>query len=633
MGGGSSTAPNWMGHFCVCCALFASARERKNMVVMVNAPFRKCHHKSDVITKHLNKHSHVTAVKGAELFIQSVDNPTSTIPIMTDKRKAANITENHHILKSVAEVVLYSGCQCIALCGDHEQLDTLGNPGNFLALMKMMANHDEKLKNHMDMPQLLSATYLPSQTQNKMVDIIDNRMIQDKIIEEVKKARVYTVMVDEVTSHNVKLMPVCVRFVDKDLNVREELLEICSLPRITGLHIANKLRDVPSQLGLDIRDCQGQAYDEASNMSSDRVGVQALIRQDSPKAVYMHCNDHSLNLVIAHPCALPMVCNTLDKMKSAVSFFIYSPKRESLLREVAAKDGHPMGLQKPLIDVHCTRWVASQDAYSHFAFIVKALKVIAHGLHTEVYSVDITAGWEAKYRMEASNLLSGIEKFEFIITFLTVYQYLSHMAGIIVKLQSTSIDIMQAFNMVEEVKDVYKNLQETIAIDFAKIYDQTIKMAATIDVEPAKPRTASRMQNRTNAPAETVQEYCLHNVAVPFIDHVITEMEARFSPLALTSSKLLGLVPLVLCSQEMDITAAVDMYQDNLPSPELIDQELKCWKLKWMGKSTEQTLSSCVQAIKECDTQQYPKISQLLKLACTLPVTSCECELSASNFM
>ena len=116
--------------------------------------------------------------------------------------------------------------------------------------------------------------------------------------------------------------------------------------------------------------------------------------------------------------------------------------------------------------------------------------------------MDATAGREAKYRTEASGLLSGTEKFECIITLLTVYQYLSHMAGITVKLQSTSIDIIQAFNMVEEVKNVYKNLWETIATDFAKIYDHAVKMAATIDVESAKPRTASRMQNRANAPAE-----------------------------------------------------------------------------------------------------------------------------------
>ena len=158
-------------------------------------------------------------------------------------------------------------------------------------------------------------------------------------------------MVDEVTSHNTEMMPVCIRFVDKDLNIREELLELVSLPRFTGLHIANKFKPVLSQLGLNISDCRGQGYDGASNMRSDRVGVQALIRKDAHKAVYMHCSGHCLNLVIASSCALPVVRNTLDKMKSTVYFFINSPKRESLLMEVAEKEGHPMDKRKVLIDV------------------------------------------------------------------------------------------------------------------------------------------------------------------------------------------------------------------------------------------------------------------------------------------
>ena len=156
-------------------------------------------------------------------------------------------------------------------------------------------------------------------------------------------------------------------------------------------------------------------------------------------------------------------------------------------------------------------------------------------------------------------------------------------------------------------------------------------MAEKVDVQHAKPRTAGRTRNRVNAPAESVQEHFLRNVAIPFLDHVITDLEARFSPLSVTSSTLLGLVPSVLCSQEVDITKAVDMYKDDLPTPELIDQEVRRWKLKWEGKPTQDQPSSCAKAIKECDAQQFPNISQLLKLACTLPVTSCECERSAST--
>ncbi len=444
------------GAFCVCCALFTKPADRKKLGVMINSPFAKWHHKSDVIGHHPKKVSHAFAVQEAELFIQSVENPETTIPILTDSIRQINMDENRHILKSVAETVLYCGRQCIALRGDNEHLQSQrepqssnkaqptgrtqpsGNPGNFLALMKLLANHDKKLKQHMESPKLRNATYLSPQTQNEMIDVIGKLMIQAKIVEEIKEAQIYTIMVDEVTSHNIELMPLCIRFVDKDCNIREELLEICAMARITGKHIASTVKGVLSGLGIHLADCRGQGYDGASNMSSENVGVQALIKKDAPKAVYTHCSGHCLNLVIAHSCAIPIVRNTLDKMKSTVLFFTYSPKREGLLKEVAKKGAQSMGQMKPLIDVCRTRWAARHEAYSHFynsfIHIIKSLEVISLGQHSDEYSQDVTTGWACQNKVEARGLLSGLETFDFVITFVTVYQFRSHLAGITVKL-------------------------------------------------------------------------------------------------------------------------------------------------------------------------------------------------------
>ena len=55
------------------------------------------------------------------------------------------------------------------------------------------------------------------------------------------------------------------------------------------------LKDL-EQLGLDIVNVRGQGYDGASNMSSAHVGLQALIREKSPLAVYTHCTGHCLTL-------------------------------------------------------------------------------------------------------------------------------------------------------------------------------------------------------------------------------------------------------------------------------------------------------------------------------------------------
>ena len=38
--------------------------------------------------------------------------------------------------------------------------------------------------------------------------------------------------------------------------------------------------------------------------------------------------------------------------------------------------------------------------------------------------------------------------------------------------------------------------------------------------------------------------------SIPFLDHIITELDSQFSALAQTAFRLLGLVPSVLCSRK-----------------------------------------------------------------------------------
>ena len=96
----------------------------------------------------------------------------------------------------------------------------------------------------------------------------------------------------------------------------------------TVVHIAKK--NVLSQLCLIMKNYQDQGPDAASNMRSETVGVQVLIRKEAPTAVYKHYSCHCLNLVIASLCALPVVHSTLDKIKSTAYFFTDSPKRKLL---------------------------------------------------------------------------------------------------------------------------------------------------------------------------------------------------------------------------------------------------------------------------------------------------------------
>ena len=199
------------------------------------------------------------------------------------------------------------------------------------------------------------------------------------------------------------------------------------------------------------------------------------------------------------------------------------------------------------------------------------------------------------------------------------------------QLQSTTLDIIEAHSMIDSTKAVYKEERQNVDAQFQIIYDHAVRMAEKVSVIPTMPQQTKRQQYRSSAPAESVIDYYRKNVAVPFIDHIIANLDRRFSVLAVTASSLLGLVPSLICTKEPDIAAAIQMYHNDLPSPELVPQEILRWKRQFMNIAVADRPSTLSAALKECNSMYFPNIRILLQLICTLPVTSCECECSGST--
>ena len=76
----------------------------------------------------------------------------------------------------------------------------------------------------------------------------------------------------------------------------------------------------------------------------------------------------------------------------------------------------------------------------------------------------------------------------------------------------------------------------------------------------------------------------------------------------------------------------IKQYNSDMPSPELVDKELLRWQSKYSSVPNERFPSSPSAVIKECDADLYPNVNVLLHIACTIPITSCESERSASAF-
>ena len=228
-----------------------------------------------------------------------------------------------------------------------------------MAALQIIAKHDEILHQHLSHIGISNrnAKYTSPRIQNKIITIIGYDIIRSELVKEIKAATFYSILADDVTSHNREELAFCIRFVYQNKDIREEFLSFLHVPRITGAVIVSTMIQFLQDVNLDLKNIRGQGYGGAANTCSDNVGVQRKIKNESPKAVYVHCSGHCLNLDIAQSCSLPNTRNTIAKLKNCCLFFLASPKRESLLQSINMKALPDISKpRKGLIDLCRTRW-------------------------------------------------------------------------------------------------------------------------------------------------------------------------------------------------------------------------------------------------------------------------------------
>ena len=140
----------------------------------------------------------------------------------------SRIKDNKHIFGQIVRAILYLTKQGLALRGHRENLREESNPGNFLALMKVFSQTDEILRSHLEKPRAKNATYLSSSSQNEIINVIGLVYIHSKIINKIKQAKFFAVIADEVSSHNVEHLSLCLRYIDEH-DIQEKLVAFVKL--------------------------------------------------------------------------------------------------------------------------------------------------------------------------------------------------------------------------------------------------------------------------------------------------------------------------------------------------------------------------------------------------------------------
>lgn len=183
---------------------------------------------------------------------------------------------------------------------------------------------------------------------------------------------------------------------------------------------------------------------------------------------------------------------------------------------------------------------------------------------------------------------------------------------------------------VSEVKTEFQYTRDHVETFAEQCFKHACRMGEAVEIEPSSPRVTSRQRYRANNPAASPLEYYRRNLVIPVLDEILSEFNSRFSELSTSASQLVGLVPSVICVRDVNVEEIARLYTDDLPSSEMLDLEADRWKRKFLAMDPELRPTTCASAIKACDSKTFPNLFILLKIACTLPVTSCECERSCS---
>ena len=248
------------------------------------------------------------------------------------------------------------------------------------------------------------------------------------------------------------------------------------------------IKDKVYSYGLEIENCRGQGYDAASSMSSAVRCVQGIICASCPKAFYVHCNAHILNLAIMKACSLPIIRNMACNITETANFSTIHQKGSDSWSGLLKLINQPDVRKQKIRDLCRTRWIQRHEAYEAFTELhpstVEALDVMLHEhANREKYS---EWNWERETLSRGNGLSHVLCSFEFLVALVCASNALACVKPLSVKLQRKSNDIVKAYGLLEstiEDLEVVRSSEEIMD----GWYQQSVSLTDTVGTEPQGP--------------------------------------------------------------------------------------------------------------------------------------------------
>ncbi|KAG8432737.1 hypothetical protein GDO86_017106 [Hymenochirus boettgeri] len=607
--------------FCFCCKLFPSK-------AAVSVPCTTGYNDWKNITRLLSTHE--KADYHTRSFCKWKDLETRIRLNLTieETNKELVMSETQHwrkVLKRLIILVRTLAMQNIAFRGRSKKLYERSN-GNFLKFVEAMSEFDAVLEKHVKriVNKETHNHYLGPGIQNEIIDLLAVQ-IRKMILVQRNAAKYYSIILDCTPdiSHKEQ-MTLMVRFVtatedpesgSENVSIKEHFLSFIEVDDTTGAGMTKVLLKNLETFQMDLEDMRGQGYDNGSNMKGKSKGVQAQVRGLNPRAFYVPCNSHSLNLVISDAATS---CVEAQHLATTHQWFTLKP-------------------------LSTTRWESRIDAVKA---IRNQLGNIDDALTAVMEDPTLTGTTKSKTISDVRGLQKKICNFKFVCGLVVWYNILFEVNITSKRLQDMEADLYGAVEQIENTRLYLRNYRSDEK--FEDVINTAKKLAEELGIDGNFPsEQCERVRHTTrqfdyesrDEPVTDPKQRFKVDFFFLVLDCVWESLNYRFEQLKEHSSMfgLLYTIPKVMDSLREDIRQQCDQLEKALShnSQRDIDAEEFCYELYALCRYLP-TDCKTPRAVLEyiCKTKMstiFPNVCVAIRILLTLPVTVASGERSFSK--
>ncbi|XP_065672030.1 zinc finger MYM-type protein 1-like [Hydra vulgaris] len=337
-------------------------------------------------------------------------------------------------------------------------------------MLELLTQFDPVLKQHIHTfanKGKGNVNYLSKTICEELIDIM-SQMVLTHIITEIKKAKYWGIIVDSTPdiSHVDQLSVIFRYYLNGHVH--------------DGKSLITDILDLLERYDIDITNCRGQAYDNASNIYGKYSGLQARLKEWSELAFYIPCAGHSLNLV--GQCSVGNYA-TLKRLSD-------------------------------------TQWSCRSDAS-------KSLVENFDGIHAALCHIAEDTEEKSDTRHEALCLLNKITKLEFAFMAVLWHHILKRFNAVSKFLQKVELDLYTASSMLLSLIDFVKNLRN----DFTRFENESKKLSSFVENDYSdknKRKLIKKLSKGENqVDSLSVSDKFRVNTFFVIIDKLVTQLTIR----------------------------------------------------------------------------------------------------------